>query len=316
MEIEKFHWKTEEAFNYIKQGRPVVLKECPIVYPAHRTWTLENIATFINDDFPCDVFSSSTQRFPYWDTVKNFYQYEFTPPTTKISMTFREFLLTAKTQNDKPANERRYHYLHQSLVAEMGPKILEEYSKFSFQTAALYKLLANWGELTHNLLLCGCEGYVTPIHYDEQENLFTQLQGRKRVRMFSPQYWYGLYPFPNGHPQDRQAQVTLPSNPGSNELESEIERFRFPAFASIGHHEMVTILEPGEVLYVPQYWFHQMEAVTDNISLSWWFKHTNRGEIDYDNIKLDELSILVVRRNIGMDYFLSQSNFSGLLCYF
>jgi hypoxia-inducible factor 1-alpha inhibitor (HIF hydroxylase) len=200
MEIEKLHWKTEDAFNRIKQGKPVVLQECPIICPHYAGWTLDNIATYLND-FPCDVYVSDSLRFPYSDTAKNTYQYEFSPPTSKIAMKFREFLLTARQQDDIPHNDRKYHYLHQSLVAEMGPRILEEYSKFSLQTAALYKLLAGWGELTHNLLLCGNKGLVTPLHFDEQENLFTQLQGVKRVRLFSPQNWYGLYPYPNGHPQ-------------------------------------------------------------------------------------------------------------------
>lgn len=299
MEIGKVHWKTEEAFNSIKKGLPIVLQECPIIHPAYSTWTLESINSFLKEDFPCDVYTSNTKQFPYWDTTKNTYQYDFIPPTSKLSLTFREFLLTIQEQEQRPESERTYHYLHQSLVAEMGSKILEEYSKFSLQTAALYKLLAGWSELTHNLLLCGCEGYITPLHYDEQENIFTQLQGRKRVRIFSPKYWHGLYTYPNGHPRDRQCQITLPPIPGSTYLENEEERFRFPAFQQVGMHELYTDLEPGDVLYIPQYWFHQMEALTDNISLSWWFKHTNRKEIDYENIRLDEISLIAVRRNIG-----------------
>lgn len=303
MQIEKYHWKTEEAFNCIRKGKPVVLKECPIVFPAHSNWSFETIADMIKDDFPCDVFVSESKRFPYWDSSKNSYQYEFIPPTEKVTMTFREFLLNVRSQ-DEPANEKKYHYLHQSLVAEMGPRILEEYTKFSLQTAALYKVLAGWNELTHNLLLCGKEGYTTPLHFDEQENIFTQLQGKKRVRLFSPNWWYALYPFPNGHPRDRQSQVTLPSEPGCSILEDESDRFRFPAYESafkdVGMNELYTDLEAGEVLYIPQYWFHQMEALTDNVSLSWWFKHTNKKDIDYKNLRLDDVSLTAVRRNIGM----------------
>jgi hypothetical protein len=104
---------------------------------------------------------------------------------------------------------------------------------------------------------------------------------------------------------DRQAQVVLPSVPGSSEFDNELDQKQFPAFAQIAANEMYTDLQPGEVLYVPQYWFHQMEGITDNVSLSWWFKHTNRKEIDYENIKLDEISLIAVRRNIGISFLVS-----------
>lgn len=56
-------------------------------------------------------------------------------------MTFKEFLRRSAEQNNQSTDEnQRFHYLNQSLVAEMGPKMLEEYSKFSLQTAALYKV--------------------------------------------------------------------------------------------------------------------------------------------------------------------------------
>jgi hypoxia-inducible factor 1-alpha inhibitor (HIF hydroxylase) len=85
----------------------------------------------------------------------------------------------------------------------MGPKILEEYKKFSLETALHFKQLGGWDSLTNNLLLCGKTGFITPLHFDEQENLFAQLNGRKRARMFHPDNWFALYPYPNGHPCDR-----------------------------------------------------------------------------------------------------------------
>jgi hypoxia-inducible factor 1-alpha inhibitor (HIF hydroxylase) len=220
MQIAKYHWKTEEAFNCIRNGKPVVLLECPIIYPAYSNWSLQSIAQMIKNDFPCDVFVSKTKRFPYWDDAKNSYNYDFTPSTKKVTMTFREFLRLRESggQVSDDRQEKDHYYLQQSLVAEMGPVILQEYTKFSLPTAELYKLLAGWNELTHNLLLCGNKGFITPLHFDEQENLFSQLQGRKRVRLFAPEYWYALYPFPNGHPQDRQCQIILPETPGTQDL--------------------------------------------------------------------------------------------------
>ena len=132
----------------------------------------------------------------------------------------------------------------------MGPLILGEYTKFSLATALQLKQIGGWDALTNNLLLCGKEGFITPVHFDEQENLFAQLNGRKRIRLFHPHNWYALYPYPIGHPCDRQSQVVLPTTPGSTVLESERDRLRFPAFSTIGTtlegtQEMYVDLEPG-----------------------------------------------------------------------
>ena len=56
-------------------------------------------------------------------------------------------------------------------------------------------------------LLCHTPGDVTPCHYDEQENLYGQVTGLKRVILFPPEHFECLYPYPLHHPHDRQCQV-------------------------------------------------------------------------------------------------------------
>lgn len=190
-------------------------------------------------------------------------------------------------------------YMNQSLVTEMGPRMLQEYSKFNLQTASMYKLLAGWDEMMHNLLMIGKEGYIASLHYDEAENFYSQLQGRKRVRLFPPDCWEFLYPYPIAHPRDRQSQVTLPQHPGCSILENPLDRISFPLFPKAAMQEMYVDLEPGEILYIPHYWFHQMEALTDNISLSWWFKHVIRKTVNAAHEDLHKKIIMTaVRRNI------------------
>lgn len=284
MQVEKYHWKTEEAFACIKSGKPVVLKECPLVVPHHERWTLDKLVEIIREDFPCHVYLSRTNVFPYYDLSKNTGQYAFQPPFQKATMTMRDFVERFKQSTPSDDNRGRsegekdpgqqYMFMNQCLVAEMGPKILAEYAQFSLKAASMYKVLAGWNEMMHNYLMIGHAGSVTPLHYDELENLFTQLQGRKRVRLFPADCWHALYPYPVGHPRDRQSQVPLPSEPGQARLTSPVDRARFPLYPRAAAQELYVDLEPGDLLYVPQYWFHQMEALTDNISLSWWFKHS------------------------------------------
>ena len=59
-------------------------------------------------------------------------------------------------------------------------------------------------------------GVITPAHYDEQENLFAQIQGYKRFLLFDPSQFECLYPYPVHHPHDRQSQVSNIKNIMSN----------------------------------------------------------------------------------------------------
>lgn len=307
--IPRFPYESLAAKERISLGLPVVLSGgCPLAANA-TDWSYSHLANVVRADFQADVYVSRTNRFMYSDDSKNRGGYAFTPPTRKTTMTFGEFADGfVVSDGGGPVEENKY--LQSSVVAEMGPEMIKEYSsKFNLEYALLYKVVGDWDALTTNLLLCGPQGAVTPLHFDEQQNMFAQLWGQKRVRLFPPDAFPRLYPFPMGHPCDRQSQVKLPETPGSLELETEEDRRRFPGFALLGaaeqHSEVYTDLNPGEVLYVPQYWWHQMEALTDNTSLSWWYKDTTKASravtVDGEGKhKVDEavVNLVAVRRNV------------------
>lgn len=49
-------------------------------------------------------------------------------------------------------------------------------------------------------------GVVTPLHFDEAYNFFTQVKGRKLFKLYSPKYFPNVYPYPVHHFHDRQCQ--------------------------------------------------------------------------------------------------------------
>lgn len=98
-------------------------------------------------------------------------------------------------------------YLQQGLNNTVGHAIMQDFVKFDWEYCIGKQTKHNWGPLTSNLLLIGMEGNVTPCHYDEQQNLFAQLQGYKRCILFPPDQFECLYPHPVYHPHDRQSMV-------------------------------------------------------------------------------------------------------------
>lgn len=309
MDIPRLPWDSPDVANFITSGKPVVLLNCPLSSPVAGIWSPEYLSSLVAKEYECTVFSSTSNRFQYWDSSKN-NGYNFTAPTQKLEISFDLFLKNLKDQSsvtspstcDAPSRTTKY-YLQSSVVAEMGPRMMEEYTKFSLEAALRFKLQGKWDAFSANLLLVGPAGAITPCHFDEQQNLFAQVYGRKRVRLFPPEAWRRLYPYPLSHACDRQTRVVLPTVPGARVLDDERDRARFPAYARYADdpdaQELYVDLRAGEILYIPQYWFHQMEALEENVSLSWWFKHTSRNYMGPDGvIDLTNISYVAMRRNL------------------
>jgi jumonji domain-containing protein 7 len=104
-------------------------------------------------------------------------------------------------------------------------------------------------------------GYATTtsLHYDDANNFFAQVYGRKRFVIFSPTDTACLYPFSHKGKLPHLAHVD-PSDP---DLE------RYPDFVRASPLEFE--LQPGELLYLPAFWWHQVRSAEVSISVSFWW---------------------------------------------
>ncbi|KAL1515572.1 hypothetical protein AB1Y20_002192 [Prymnesium parvum] len=109
-------------------------------------------------------------------------------------------------------------------------------------------------------LWAGHGGGSTPAHYDALDNFLAMVSGTKRVWLYPPRHAFDLYPYPVGHPMDNFAQPDLER--------PDLERF--PALAHAKALEAT--LQPGDVLWLPKYWWHLVHQVGtgENLSLSVW----------------------------------------------
>uniref|UniRef100_A0A8C4R9F7 Hypoxia inducible factor 1 subunit alpha inhibitor n=1 Tax=Eptatretus burgeri TaxID=7764 RepID=A0A8C4R9F7_EPTBU len=154
-------------------------------------------------------------------------------------------------------------YLQQPLNDTVGRNIVLDYLKFNWKWVNQQQTRCCWDPLTSNLLLIGMEGNVTPCHYDEQQNFFAQVKGHKRCILFPPKQFDCLYPYPIHHPCDRQSQVDFDYPDYDN----------FPEFRKVSGYE--TVVGPGDVLYIPMYWWHHIESVMHGgitFSVNFWYK--------------------------------------------
>eukprot|EP00058_Branchiostoma_floridae_P028600 XP_002614091.1 hypothetical protein BRAFLDRAFT_67323 [Branchiostoma floridae] len=104
----------------------------------------------------------------------------------------------------------------------------------------------------------GNTSYV--IHHDGVDNILTLVSGKKTVLVIDPKFSNHLY----------MNDFTV--LPGLAPLDpEEIDLVRFPLVAEVDY--TIAELEAGDMLFVPQFWYHQVRSEGDpNIAFSIWFQ--------------------------------------------
>ncbi|MFC0251461.1 cupin-like domain-containing protein [Massilia consociata] len=98
---------------------------------------------------------------------------------------------------------------------------------------------------------------VTPLHCDFDDNIFAQIWGTKRIFLAPPHHDEFLYV--------REANPVLFGSPFDPESPD------FDAFPLARRAALVEcIMAPGEMLYVPAGWYHQVRALTFSLSANRW----------------------------------------------
>ncbi|XP_033643866.1 hypoxia-inducible factor 1-alpha inhibitor-like [Asterias rubens] len=260
-DIPRLHVDDPDVSRYIAQTRPVVITGTKLAEPALK-WDLDYLQENIGSGM-FNVFEAKDRghKFMYYDPKKAQFNKDFKPQMQSMNLSFPDFV--HRLRASRPGDNRLY--LQQALNNTVGPALVQDFVHFNWSWVTAQQRKYNWGPLTSNLLLASMAGNVTPAHYDEQENLFAQVQGHKRVIMFPPSQFGSLYPFPVNHPCDRQSQVDF-ENPDYE---------KFPKFRNA--KGLQTVVGPGDVIYIPMYWWHYIESSIDGgetISVTFWYKTT------------------------------------------
>ncbi len=101
-------------------------------------------------------------------------------------------------------------------------------------------------------------------HYDTMDNVACVAMGRRRFTLFPPDAIEDLYVGPIDH--------TLAGQPISLAVGSEPDDPRYPKFARARDRALVVELDPGDALYIPKLWWHQVEALGDvNVLVNFWW---------------------------------------------
>jgi len=100
---------------------------------------------------------------------------------------------------------------------------------------------------------------VTPLHYDHTNNFFAQVYGRKRLTLFDPMQTDLLYPYPIEASASHVSFID-PERPDFG---------KYPRFRQA--QALTGVIEPGELLYLPAYWWHHVRSLQISISVNFWW---------------------------------------------
>ena len=105
---------------------------------------------------------------------------------------------------------------------------------------------------------------ISPCHYDAQSNIACVAVGQRRFTLFPPDQVHNLYPGP------------LELNPGGPAITlvdfDQPDYARFPRFAEAIAAGQEALLEPGDALFIPCMWWHQVESLSRfNVLVNYWW---------------------------------------------
>ncbi|HEX8821455.1 MAG TPA: cupin-like domain-containing protein [Archangium sp.] len=130
----------------------------------------------------------------------------------------------------------------------------------------------------------GPAGTVSAVHFDRQENFNAQVTGRKKWTLFSPEDSHHLY-YP---------ALELPTVIFSPVDVEAPDAQRFPRFAGAQPHE--TVLDAGEILFIPSGWWHHVRTLELSISLNFWWwtlaSVATTARVNYHFVRKQALGLL------------------------
>ena len=223
--------RDEFVERYVRGCRPLVITDLAQDWPAMRRWS------------PADL----KQRFGHLDVE-----------------------IQAERSTDPRFEENKLAHRRVARLAEFVDQVLaggptNDYymtaNNEALRRPEFAPLLADIGRLplvcdpaqlaAHSSFWFGPAGTVTPLHHDTLMLFHTQVVGRKRWRFISPLQIAHLYNYNN---------VFSPIDLDRPDLH------RYPDFAKAQVLEV--IVEPGETVFLPLGWWHQVRALDVSLSFS------------------------------------------------
>lgn len=107
-------------------------------------------------------------------------------------------------------------------------------------------------------------------HYDTMDNIACVIAGERRFTLYAPESIDRLYMGPIDHTMAGQPVSLAASAPPDDE--------RYPLFREVRDQAQVAQLLPGDAIYIPKLWWHQVQALGPfNTLVNYWWDAFSAG---------------------------------------
>ncbi len=122
-------------------------------------------------------------------------------------------------------------------------------------------------------------------HYDTFDNLACVFAGRRRFTLYAPELISRLYVGPIDNTMAGPPVSLAASSPPNDE--------RFPLFREVRDQAWVCELGPGDALYLPKLWWHQVESLApcNGLVNYWWDAFSCGPDAPYTSLLLSLITI-------------------------
>jgi hypothetical protein len=123
-------------------------------------------------------------------------------------------------------------------------------------------------------------------HYDALDNLACVIAGQRRFTLYAPELIGKLYVGPIDNTMAGQPVSLAASAPEGSARE-------FPLFEEIREQALQAELEPGDALYLPKLWWHQVESTApfNGLVNYWWDAFSAGPDAPYTSLLLSMITI-------------------------
>jgi hypothetical protein len=262
-------------------------------WPARQLLRAREWADAVAGGYLFNVYASNSSVFPYFSEIgmqNSIFSKSFKPPFSLVTAKSSDVLISrSKNADERQSDAGRggiFNYLYFSGDIRL-PEL--DHIRTAIRPGQIVDV-----PVTANVWI-GKGGVAAPAHYDDVHNVYVQLFGKKTFTILPHDSIKGLCVCGRLHPHARQsrylnlsrmdgADLTDPtvSNVDFEELIDESDvNWRFELIRKIGSacnadvgvlSGIQVTLEPGNVLYLPPFWFHEVKTdTTGSVSLSLWW---------------------------------------------
>ena len=277
--IESVRWSEIEGGSHsakmsqiCRMRKPLIIKESPATYwRANREWKLSNIDRLaqLGSDRISVIRQNKSFFFTFSDFSRPFARYDMhsNAQSEQVNVSLVAFLDFIKNKKYSALNANdSYLFYSDSItqfVDDLAPinwfKAKHKTIKFS---ASHFRKLSDFNDI---FLEVSPPKFFINSHYEITHNFFYQIVGNRNFLISPPSESLKLRSFPEGHPSYRSSQI--PFKFYFIPTDEWISRKSLPFELGQAINAWNVSLKPGDLLYVPPFYWTQMTTLRSRISV-------------------------------------------------